>query len=262
VSGVVRVESVEQIAVLTLDRPRANAFDPELVTELGRAFREAANTRAIVLTSSQSLFSAGWDLKRVIAFDRAAMEEFVRSYCDLVREIFACARPVVAALPGHAIAGGLIVAAAADERIAADGKAAYGLSEVALGVAVPACLLEVFRHLLGPRGTERLAATGENLSGEAARSVGLLDRLVPAGELHSAALERARALAGRPLAAYGAIKLRVRAAAIARYDQARDRDPFLDFWFGEDAQQRLRALVAKLEKNASRSGCSGDRETG
>ena len=90
------------------------------------------------------------------------MEEFVSAYCDLVRQIFIAGPPVVAALPGHAIAGGLIVAMAADERIAAEGKGKFGLSEVILGVSVPQCLMEPFRHVLGARQMERLAVTGEN----------------------------------------------------------------------------------------------------
>ena len=100
------------------------------------------------------------------------MEEFIGAFCDLVRQIFVFGPPVVAALPGHAIAGGLIAAMAADERIAAEGKGKFGLSEVILGVSVPACLMEPFRHVVGARHMERLAATGENL----ARRAGARDR--------------------------------------------------------------------------------------
>ena len=126
------------------------------------------------------------------------MEEFVGAYCDLVRQIFIAGPPVVAALPGHAIAGGLIVAMAADERIAAEGKAKFGLSEVILGVSVPQCLMEPFRHVLGARQMERLAVTGENRTVEEALAIGLLDAVVPAAELGERAFERARVL-GRPL---------------------------------------------------------------
>ena len=163
------------------------------------------------------------------------MEDFVEDYCDLVREIFVFGPPVVVALPGHAIAGGLIVAAAADERIAAKGPGLYGLSEVLLGVPVPHCLLEIFRHVMGARGMERLAATGENISVEraprpgahgpsrAGRGPALLGRRARAVELCQAALGR-----------------RTRRSSGAR---ARRRwpvstgpasgDPFLDFWFGK-----------------------------
>ncbi|HTY41998.1 MAG TPA: enoyl-CoA hydratase/isomerase family protein [Thermoanaerobaculia bacterium] len=235
------------IAVLSLDRPRANAFSPELVAELSEALSAQSRARAVVLTSAvPGMFSAGWDLRLLVGAERPAMETFVAAYCDLVREIFAFGPPVVAALPGHAVAGGLIAVMGADERIAAEGKGKFGLSEVILGVSVPQCLMEPFRHVVGARQMERLAATGENLGVEAARAIGLVDAVVPAEELLDRAVERARVLAGLSGAAYAAIKRRSRAAAIARFDQARDHDPFLDFWFSEDARFRLKDMVARL----------------
>lgn len=249
--SLVRVERRREVAILTLDRPRANAFTPELVEELARAVAGSADAGAVVLASSvPGLFSAGWDLPHLIGQDRKAFEEFVLGYCELIRQIFAFPLPVVAALPGHAIAGGLIFAAAADERIAAQGRGEVGLSEVLLGVPVPACLLEIFRHAIGSRATERLAATGENLSFEQALAAGLIDRLVPAESLLAEAVARAGLLAGRPREAHAAIKLRSRAGAMARFDQARAGDPFADFWFSADAQSRIAALVSKLTKKS------------
>ena len=247
------VQASEQhgVLVVTLDRPRANAFDPDLVEDLRQALREAVGSPAVVLASSlPAMFSAGWDLKTIVSFDRKSMEAFVAAYGDLVREIFVFGAPVVAALPGHAIAAGLIVAAAADERIAAAGKGQLGLSEVLLGVPVPHCLLEIFRHVMGARGMERLAVTGENVSVERGLALGLVDRVVRPEELLPSAVARAGELGKRPAAAHAAIKRRARAAAVARFDRARKRDPFLDVWFGKDAQERIAALVAKLSKTA------------
>jgi len=245
--SLVRTEHRDEIAILTLDRPKANAFSPELVAELSAALAAEARSRGVVLTSAlPGMFSAGWDLKRIVDSDRPAMEGFVAAYCDLVRQLFVFGPPIVAALPGHAIAGGLIAAMGADERFAAEGKGKFGLSEVILGVSVPQCLMEPFRHVVGPRQMERLAATGENLTAEEGRSIGLVDRIVPAEELLERAVERVRVLAGLSAPAYAAIKLRSRAAAIARFDQARDHDPFLDFWFGEDARFRIKDMVARL----------------
>jgi enoyl-CoA hydratase/carnithine racemase len=240
------------IAVLTLDRPKANAFSPELVAALAEAFASSAKARAIVLASAQpGIFSAGWDLPILVDRDRKSMERFVSDYCDLVRQIFVFGPPVVAALNGHAIAGGLIVAMAADERIAAEGRGKFGLSEIILGVSVPQCLMEPFRHVVGARAMERLAATGENLSVEGGLALGLLDRAVPAETLLDAAVERAGFLAGLSGPAYAAIKRRSRAAAIARFDQARDHDPFLDFWFSDDARFRVKDMVARLSSKAA-----------
>ncbi len=246
-TGLVSVETRDDVAILTLSRPKANAFSPELVAELSAAFSAQEKARAIVLASSlPGIFSAGWDLPLLVDRDRKSMASFVSDYCDLVRQIFVAGPPVVAALSGHAIAGGLIVAMAADERIATEGKGKFGLSEVILGVSVPQCLMEPFRHAIGPRPMERLAATGENLTVEQALAIGLVDRAVPAGELLERAVERARLLAGLSGPAYAAIKRRSRAAALARFDQARDHDPFLDFWFSEDARVRVKDMVARL----------------
>jgi enoyl-CoA hydratase/carnithine racemase len=244
----VAAEDRDGVAVLTLDRPKANAFSPELVADLSAALTAHAGARAVVLASSlPGMFSAGWDLPLLVDRDRAAMEEFVGAYCDLVRQLFVFGPPVVAALPGHAIAGGLIVAMAADERIAAEGSAKFGLSEVILGVSVPQCLMEPFRHVVGPRAMERLAATGENVDLPRALAMGLVDRAEPRDGLLDAAVERARFLAGLSAPAYAAIKRRSRAAAIARFDQARDHDPFLDFWFSEEAKVRIHDMVARLK---------------
>jgi len=238
------------IAVVTLDRPRANAIDPALVADLRRAIAGAADAPALVLTSSQSLFSAGWDLPTVRAFGREEMLRFLADFTGLIRELFAFDGPVVAALPGHAIAGGLILASAADERIAADGKGEFGLSEVALGVPIPRACCEIFRHLLGERGAERLAAAGDNVSGARALEMGLVDRIVPAADLLDAGVERARQLAGRSRAAYSEIKRRARADALGRFDRSAEGDPFLDFWFSEEARRRIDGLVARLTKTA------------
>jgi enoyl-CoA hydratase len=256
--SLVAVEEHDGIAVLTLDRPPANAFAPELVGRLRAALRENAGVRALVLTSAHpGLFSAGWDLPRISAMDRAEMKEYLESFCDLVFEIFVCPAPVVAALPGHAIAGGLIVACAADERYAAEGAARFGLSEVALGVPLPACCLELFAYVLGPRPMERLTASAQNLPADQALSLGLLDRVVPASSLLDASLERASQLARGSAAAYAEVKRRARAETVARFNAARKDDRFLDFWFSPEARKRIAALVEKLTgKTNSSTGSS------
>jgi enoyl-CoA hydratase len=217
------------------------------VAELRRVIGESRDARGLVLASAlPRLFSGGWDLPELTSRPFEEFSRFVASYCDLVREVFAFGGPVIAALPGSAVAGGLILAAAADERIAAEGDGVFGLSEVALGVPVPRPLLEVFRHLLGARGMERLAASGENLPLARAVAMGLIDRVVPAEGLLDAALERARQLAGNSPEAHAEIKRRSRAEALARFDEARRTDPFLEFWKSPGAQSRIGALVTRL----------------
>ena len=243
------------VAVVTLDRPPANAFTPELVELLRAALRQRSGSGAVVLASANpGLFSAGWDLPRISALDRAGMRDYLESYCDLVREIFTFPGPVIAALPGHAIAGGLIVATAADERFAADGAGRFGLSEIALGVPLPACCLELFAYVLGARRMERLTASAEIMPAGQALGIGLLDRVVPAGDVLDAAVERAGQLARGSAAAYAEVKRRARADAVARFDAARKDDPFLEFWFSPDARRRIAALIERLTKKREAAG--------
>jgi len=247
--SLVRSERRGAVALITLDRPGANAFHAELVQELRGHLRQTRGAGAVVLTSAlPGFFSAGWDLPALARFSRKEMSSFYKAYCDLVREIFGLEAPVVAALPGHAIAGGLIVAAAADERYAAEGRGEFGLSEVRLGVPVPRCCFEIFRYAIGGHAAERLASSGENLSAAEVLRIGLVDAIGPAEDLLERAVERATRLAAVSAPAHAAIKSNARAGALASYDSARKTDSFLDLWFGEDAQQRIRALVERLNK--------------
>jgi enoyl-CoA hydratase/carnithine racemase len=242
----VRTEDRDGVAILTLDRPRANAFSPELVADLRGALVKSRGARAVVLASSQRIFSGGWDLPTIVSFDRRSMTEFVAAYTDVIRDVFTHPSPVVAALPGHAIAGGIILAMAADERIAAEGEAVFGLSEVNLGVPLPRALYEIFRFQLGDRGAERVAATADNLPLDAALEAGIVDRVVAAADLGEQAFERARIL-GEPLKAAIAEQRRfAREGAVARFDAGRRNDPFLDFWFAPEARARIEGLVEKL----------------
>ena len=252
--SLVRTDARDGVAIVTLDRPRANAFSPELVADLRSALIAARDARAVVLASSQRIFSGGWDLPTIVAFDRPAMSEFVDAYTSLIRDVFAHPVPVVAALPGHAIAGGIILAMAADERIAAEGESLFGLSEVNLGVPLPRALYEVFRHQLGPRRAERLAASAVNMDLETALETGFVDEIVPADDLGERAFERARIL-GEPLrTAVAEARRYAREEALARFDAARRGDPFLDFWFAAEARTRIGALVDRLTKKAAAAG--------
>ena len=170
--SLVTVETRDDIAILTLDRPKANAFSPELVAELVVvARRRRTNGRG-----DRSHFGAARHLLGRLgpAAPRRRRPQG-HGTASSGTTATSCARssrlgpPVVAALPGHAIAGGLIVAMAADERIAAAGKGRSSASRRSFSACrFPQCLMEPFRHVIGARHMERLAATGENVGVEQA----------------------------------------------------------------------------------------------
>ena len=222
------------VRVLVVDRPPRNAVDLTLITALGAAIEAAAAddaVRALVLTGTASAFSAGVDVKAVPAYDRAARADMIRGIDGSILTLYGLPKPTVAAVNGHALGGGLVIALACDVRIAAAGSYSLGLLEVTAGIPFPAGPLIVVQSELDPQTASTLALTGRTVGPTDALAGRFIDTVVPAETLLATAVERARALAG--LRGYTAVKQQLRAAALARLKAVvlEDSDPLLDDWF-------------------------------
>src|SRR6059036_1634384 len=131
---------VGRIAIVTLDRPPANALDRpafEELIDLCARLRASSAVRAVVLTGTGRFFSAGLDLFQVFAYPPEGFDLFAARFDEAFAALFRFPKPVVAAVNGHAIAGGAVLAAAADLRVAADGEARIGLTAIDVGVPFP-----------------------------------------------------------------------------------------------------------------------------
>ncbi|MFQ5348834.1 MAG: enoyl-CoA hydratase/isomerase family protein [Thermoanaerobaculia bacterium] len=193
--GPIESFDVGVVRVLRLRHGRANAIDVELFEALMAALDQATEDgcRALVLTGSGSIFSAGVDLKRVLEEGEEYLRRFVPMIGKGLRRLFAFPRPVVAALNGHAVAGGCIVACACDRRIAAAGDATVGVPELRVGVPYPSTALEILRFVVGDHGLEEVVYSAGTSDLETVRRHGLVDEIVAPETL----LERAVAVAGR-----------------------------------------------------------------
>jgi enoyl-CoA hydratase len=233
-----------RITVVTLDRPPANTLDGDFFAELVALLDRlrAPEVRAVVLTGAGRFFSAGLDLFAVFAGDEAAFDTFTARFDAGFAALFAFPKPVVAAVNGHAVAGGAVIAAAADVRIAADGPGRIGLTEVLLGVPFPASALEIVRQACaGPDLTEVLYH-GRLYDPQAARACRLVDDVVHPDELLPRALAAAEELAGRAPAAFAGIKRALRAEASARIDAARRAgDPVWAVWKAPETRAAVEA---------------------
>jgi enoyl-CoA hydratase len=209
-------EDEGEVAVLRLQHGKVSALDLELVEELGAVLAELARARpaAVVLTGSGSSFSAGVDLHRVVDGGRAYIEPFLAALEQSFRALFTFPRPVVAALNGHAIAGGLLLACACDRRLMARGNGRLGIPELAVGVAFPALALEIVRGLLPARAVGDLLLRGHRIDGEGALALGLLDELVEPERLRARAVAAAQELAALDARAFELTKLAWRAPAL------------------------------------------------
>ena len=136
------------IAVLTLDNGPVNALDLELLSAVPGSLAAVADARAVVLTGSGRSFSAGVDLKRIIDGGPPYVEKFLPALSLAMLTVFEHPKPVVAAVNGHALAGGCVLAAACDTRLMSGGT--IGLTELAVGAPFPTVPLEIMRHAVGP----------------------------------------------------------------------------------------------------------------
>ena len=233
------------MAVLRLAHGRANALDPEVLRALGEAVTAAATAGAIVLTGSGAMFSAGVDLKRLAADGPDYPAALIPALVDCFGRLFHHPRPVVAALNGHAIAGGCVIACAADRRLAARGPARFGVTELLVGVPFPAIALEIMRMVIPPRLFAEMIYAGRTWTLDEAAAHGLIDTMVEADALLDAAVKEAERLAAIPADAFASTKAQARQPArdfLAQHAARIDRE-VLRRWIAPEAQAAIRRYV-------------------
>jgi len=242
-----------RVAIVTLDRPPANALDTaafeELIDVLAR-LRAAADVRAVVLTGTGRFFSAGLDLFAVFGYPPAGFDAFTAKFDEAFAALFAFPKPVVAAINGHAIAGGAVLAAAADHRVIADGPGRMGFTEIQVGVPFPVAILEIVRFACAGPSLAELLYHGRTYPPSEACTHRLADELVAPGELMARAVERAEALAAHDRTAFALVKRQLRAPALRLIEALRPgEDDVWDVW--RSAETRA-AVAAYRERTLSK----------
>lgn len=244
----------DAVRVIRLEGGKANAMDGALLDELERRIDELEGgpAGAGVITGYDRFFSAGLALPVLVELERAAMREFIERFARAMTRVLACEKPIVAAINGHAIAGGCVLALMCDWRICVDEGAKIGLNETQLGIGLPAVVIEPLRAAVPPASLVPIALEGRMFAPREARELGLVHELVAAGELAARAAAKARELAAPAGAAVAQVKRALRAPildAIAR-TAAAATEAWLDTWFTPGGQARLRAAAAALRRSA------------
>jgi enoyl-CoA hydratase len=247
-----QAEGADAVRVIRLVGAKAGAMDEAMLDVLEGQIEdfEEGPARAAVITGHDRFFSAGLALPQLVDLQRGEMRAFMGRFARAMTRVLACGKPIVAAINGHAIAGGCVLALMCDWRICVDDGAKIGLSEAQLGIGLPAIVVEPLRAAVPPASLVPLALEGRLCSPGEARELGLVHELAPAADLAARAEAKARALAEPPAMAVAQIKRSLRAPildAIARTEEA-DAERWLDSWFSEAAQVRLRMAVASLTR--------------
>jgi len=248
----VRLETRERVAVLHLSHG-PNALDDALIgaleSELARL--HGAGAPPLVLASAhRTIFCPGLDLRKADGLSREAMRAFMVRFNTLLRRLVGYPGPTVAALAGHAIAGGCLMALACDRRVMAAWGARVGLSEINLGIPVPAGAVHMLVALYPTRTVEQLVLEGDGFPGERALEFGLVERLAEPEAVLAGAVEVAAHLASRPAAAFAAAKafLRHDLVRVMEERDAAEGERFLDLWYDPTTQDRIGAVIAAMNQ--------------
>jgi enoyl-CoA hydratase len=237
-------EDRDDVAVLRIEHGRVSALDVELLNALTEAV--TASDRAVVITGSGSSFSAGVDLRRILDGGRPYTEELLAALSRTFRVVFDHPRPTVAAVNGHAIAGGCVLALACDLRLMSGGR--IGLTELAVGVPFPTTALEIVRHALGPRAGQVLLGA-QTADCERALALGMVDELTEPGELLPRSLALATELAARSPESYRLAKVQLHRPANAAIEATAGGDTaVLSGWTSDDTRRRIEAALAALAR--------------
>ena len=235
------------VSVLRMDYAKVNVVDLEFMTAIVEQFRAAPVTDAIVLTGNGRAFSAGVNLKRLMEDDLSYTSEFLDMLSGAILEVFLHPRPVIAAIDGHAIAGGFILASACDLRLMSAGLT--GMTELKVGVPLPSILREIARHSLG-HYTQSLVLSGDLINAQRAYEIGFVDAVVEPEKLLDEAIARAALLAAVPAATYALTKRTLKFEAVQRMEVAEPE-------FGEEIRAtwhdpEIRAVIAEYLESITR----------
>lgn len=237
------------IAVLTLQHGKANTLDIDFCKALAARFIDLRtyDAKAVVMTGRGKIFSAGVDLKRLSEGGTPYIREFLPALHALYDAVFFHPKPVVAALNGHAIAGGCVLAACADRRIMARESGRIGVTELLVGVPFPALAFEIVRFAVPPRYLAEFTLTGATYDSDAALRQGWIDEVAEPADLMDDALSVARELAEISPVAFAQTKAQIRQGVTERMalsGKAVDAK-VTEIWAAPETLARVRDYVAR-----------------
>lgn len=239
------------ILTIRMAHGKVSALDLELCLAMQRAFEDAASddrVGAVILTGTGSTFSAGVDLPRMINTGGEYVQNFVEALDAALRGLFVFPKPVVAAVNGHAIAGGAILAFACDHRLMSGGR--IGVPEALVGVPFPPMALAIVRFAIPSQHLQPMIYFGRTIDAEAARGIGIIDETPAAGDLLARAHAAAQTLAAIPRDTFRLTKRQFREPYLrdASHIAVASADEIDAIWAAPETHAHIRAYLARTIK--------------
>jgi 3,2-trans-enoyl-CoA isomerase len=243
----VSVSKEGEIATVTLSRGKVNALNELMVEQIDARLKDLEEdpaVKAIIVTGQGRFFSFGFDIPEFLSYSRDSFAAYLTKFTNLYTHMFILPKPLVAALNGHAIAGGCMLATACDYRLMVSGRAKISLNEITFGASVFAGSVEMLKFCVGQRHAETVLRSGAMYTAEEAHEFGLVDRVSTDESLRQEAEEVARDFAKKDVAAFRSIKALLRqpvAEEMVKREAVSIRE-FVDIWYSEQTRKQLEQI--------------------
>jgi len=243
------IELVHQdgVAILRMAHGKANAMDTEFCDAIAASFAEhrRSSSPAMVMMGSGRIFSAGVDLLRLLDGGPPYIRSFLSKLSAMFAAVFTHPKPVVAALNGHAMAGGCVLACAADRRLMARDTVRIGITELLVGVIFPPIAMEIMRHAVAPQFFEEAVMSGTTYLPAEAQQRAFIHAVVEPAVLLERAIDAARTLAALSPAAFAITKQQMRQPAVERCEANPMTCELEELWNSPETIARIRDYVKR-----------------
>jgi enoyl-CoA hydratase/carnithine racemase len=241
------VMTKNNVSVLKMTHGKVNALNEDMVIHITGCFnqlRDDEKTKVVILTGHRNFFSFGLDVPELYNYDKDRFMKYLDKFTNLYADIFTFPKPIIAAINGHAIAGGCMLATACDYRIMVTGKAKISLNEVTFGSSVFWGSTEILKCCVGHAKAEEILLGGQMYSAEQAYDLGLVNEISTTENLTASANDMANKYIANDLRAYAALKKLLRdpvANRIIDHEPQGNRD-FTELWYSAQTREKLQDI--------------------
>lgn len=248
----IEIEHYDKVAVLRLNNGITNPLNLEFIKDISKGLEKLKGDYSIsslvIASGNDKFFSIGFNIPELYEFGEEDMKLFYQTYNRLCLDLYSFPKPTIAAITGHAIAGGCILTLCCDQRFIAEGRKLMGLNEVKLGVPVPYPGDCILRQIVGTRYAREIMETGNFYEAEDSLRMGIVDLVLPLEQVLSKSIEVAKLLGNLPHEAFERIKsnrVEMVEAQILSHTVEKERF-FLECWFSEEARKLLKEAIEKF----------------